>query len=247
MRLLICLITYNRLKYTKRTLKSLIDTIDVPYYLVAVDNDSTDKTIEWLQETGPQDLFVENGTNLYPGRAANIGWRMGLENWPDATHLMRCDNDMEFEPKWASTVEEYFEDFQDLGQLGLDHSALDNFNGNPDYLTISSNRRSKYENPHIINLWPGNVGGPCIIPRKVWDRGIRYDESPWSHDGGPRPTAQEDARLSLELLVKGYKVGHANERLATTFATPDTWKDYPEYYKKTLKERGYDYDSLVRW
>lgn len=235
MKLLVCLITYNRLKYTKRTLKSLIDTIDVPYYLVVVDNASTDGTQKWLEEKGPQDCLILNEYNYYPGKACNTGWERGLIEF-DADYLMRCDNDMEFAPEWASTAEEYFEAIPGLGQLGLDCTALDTYNDNPDYLTS--------ENGKTINLWPGNVGGPCIISRQVWDDGLRYYEGPWYHDGGERPTAQEDARLSLDLLVKGYKVGHATEKLAWTFATPETWKEFPTYYKKTMKERGYKWPKL---
>lgn len=234
MNLLICVVTHNRLSYTKRTLKSLIKTLDIPYYLVVVDNASSDETQEWLEKEGPQDLLILNPANFYPGKATNIGWERGLREFPQAELLMRCDNDMEFSPHWAARAEDYFRKMPSLGQLGLDFTALDTYNGNPDYLTSEGGK--------MVNLWPGNVGGPCIITREVWDCGLRYDESPWYHDGGERPTAQEDARFSLELLVKGFKVGHATERLAWTFATPETWNKYPDYYKKTMKERGYDFD-----
>jgi hypothetical protein len=31
-----------------------------------------------------------------------------------------------------------------------------------------------------------------------------------------------------------------DERLSWTFADESNWKDYPEYYKKTFYDRGYD-------
>lgn len=234
MQLLVCLISYNRLKYTKKTLKSFIDTITCPYYLVVVDNNSNAKTKKWLEENGPQDLLILNPYNFYPGRACNEGWERGLKSFPNATHLMRLDNDMQFEKGWDDKVEEYFEAINSLGQLGLDDTALETYNGNEAYLTS--------ENGKTINLWPGNVGGPCVISREVYDCGIRYDEQPWHHDGGLRPTAQEDAKLSMDILVKGFKVGHPTERLAWTFANESNWNEYPKYYQKTMKERGYDFD-----
>ena len=48
MNLLIVLITHDRLAYTKRTLRDLWDTIQVPYHLIVVDNASTDGTQEYL-------------------------------------------------------------------------------------------------------------------------------------------------------------------------------------------------------
>lgn len=243
MRLLICLITYNRLEYTKRTLKNLKETISVPYCLIVSDNGSTDGTTEWLKELPSfmdkyDDIGVElNNINLYPGRACNIGWAAGI--YYDPTHLMRLDNDMEFEPDWAEKALEYFEAIPVLGQLGLDNTALDTFNGDKRYLTTVNGK--------TINAWPGNLGGPCIIRREVYDRGARYDEAPWKDertDPSKMITPQEDVKFSLSMHNYGYIYGHPTEKLAQTFATPETWGDYKEYYKKTMSERGYDVSNF---
>lgn len=236
MKLLITCITYNRLAYTKRTLKSLIDTIEVPYYLVVVDNKSDDGTVKWLEKNGPQDLLIINPYNFYPGRACNIGWERGLRELPDADYLMRCDNDMEFTKGWDKKAEDYFNAIPPLGQLGLDHTALDSYNGDPRYITTM--------NGESVNAWPGNIGGPCIIRREVYDRGARYDETPWEDQKLKMITPQEDVKFSLKMHTYGYIYGHPTEKLATTFATPDTWKDYPNYYKQTFLERGYDANSI---
>lgn len=234
MKLLVCMVTYGRLAYTKRTLKSLINTIDIPYYLVIVDNHSTDGTLKWLEKTGPQDLLIENPYNFYPGRACNIGWERGIQEFPDATHLMRLDNDMEFEKGWDTKAEEYFEAIPLLGQLGLDNTALDGYSGDSRYVTEL--------NGETINAWPGNVGGPCIIRREVWDRGVRYNETPWKDlrkDEESMVTPQEDVKFSLQMHNYGYIYGHPTVKLAQTFANSTNRNDYPEYYKKTFTERGY--------
>lgn len=75
MNLLIAVVTYNRLDYTKKTLRMLWDTIEVPHYIVVIDNNSTDGTreyIETLVKRNRIDKAILNPDNYYPGKAANI-------------------------------------------------------------------------------------------------------------------------------------------------------------------------------
>lgn len=227
MKLLIVLISHNRLAYTSRTLQALIQSTQLPYYLVAVDNASSDKTPEYLEswrEEGKIDMVILNPKNYYPGKAANMGWEAGLVAYPEATHLMRLDNDMDFKRGWDLKAEEYFKKIDRLGQLGLDHSG-------------GENKTPQYYNGMPLVEWPGCVGGPNIIRREIWDAGVRYDESPWE---GSRSKVQEDSKLSRRLKDDGWLVGHMEERLSWTFALPETWGDYPGYYRKTFYDRGYD-------
>lgn len=227
MKLLIVLVTFNRMKYTQRTLKTLLDTIELPYYLVAADNASTDGTQDYLVrllKRGRIDRAILNTVNLYPGKACNIGWAEGLKDYPQATHLMRLDNDMHFERGWDLKAQEYFQRIDRLGQLGLD------FDG-------GENKTPQYYNGMGLIEWPGCVGGPNILRRSIFDSGIRYDETPWE---GSRSKLQEDSKLSRQVKNEGWLVGHMDERLSWTFATKDNWADYPEYYKKTMYDRSYD-------
>jgi len=244
MKLLIVLITFNRLAYTKKTLKYLHDTIDVhtDYHLVVVDNNSTDGTQEYLKNLLKRnriDQLILNPKNYYPGKACNIGWFEGLKKYPQATHLMRLDNDMCLLKGWDLKAAEYFENIPELGQLGLDHNAVAGPEAQGKRLTL---------NGMTINHWPGNVGGPNIISKAVWDKGIIYDEQPWHTDGpGTRPL-QEDSKFSQLIMVKGFIMGHWTDRLGYTFADETNWHEYPEYYEKTFKERGYDdmLDKITR-
>lgn len=233
MRLLIVLITYNRLAYTQQTLRNLLRTIELPFYLVVVDNASTDGTVEWLQgheKRNKIDKIIFNPDNYYPGKATNIGWEEGLKDYPEATHLMRLDNDMHFEKGWDLAAEDYFKKIPELGQLGLDHEAIEHPKAALRVLEI---------NGKSLNPWPGCVGGPNIIRRKLWDIGLRYMELMWN-DGRNSPL-QEDSQFSKAIQGAGYLTGHMTENLSRTFANKDNWKEYPEYYKKTMLERGYDH------
>lgn len=232
MKLVICLITHNRLAYTKRTLRDFYRTAELPYCLVIVDNASTDGTVEYLknhQKREKVDKIIFNEENLYPGQATNIGWAEGLKLFPEATHLMRLDNDMHLEPGWQKVAESYFKAIPELGQLGIDHDALDH---------PKAALRLQEINGKTINPWPGCVGGPNIMRRKLWDSGVRYQALRW--DDGRKTPLQEDSALSKEIKNRGFLVAHMTDKLAWTFANKDNWADYPDYYKKTLADRGYD-------
>lgn len=231
MKLLIVLITFNRLEYTKRTLRYLWDTIQVPHYLVIVDNNSTDGTKEYLkglEKRNKADLVIFNEDNYYPGKATNIGWETGIKLYPEATHLMRLDNDMELRQGWDINAESYFKAIPELGQLGLDHEAIE---------TPKAILREMYINGKCLNPWPGCVGGPNIIKREIFDSGLRYEEYMWND--GRNSALQEDSKFSRTILEKGYLSGHITEDLSRTFANKSNWKEYPEYYKKTMLDRGY--------
>lgn len=236
MKLLICLVTYERLDYTKKTLHSLWDNTsdDADYLLVVSDNNSTDGTQKYLKDLerrGRINIVLLNPENYYPGKACNLGWVAGLEVY-EPTHLMRLDNDMQLTKGWDKRVEAYFKAIPELGQLGLEHEAIE---------TPEAEMKKRIINGMAINEWPGVVGGPMVMPKKLWDAGLRYDETPWHKFQKNTPAMQEDSKLSQAIKAKGYLVGHAQEELGRTFATRDTWKQYPEYYKKTMEERGYDY------
>jgi glycosyltransferase involved in cell wall biosynthesis len=226
MKLLVVLITYNRLAYTKQTLRSLWDTITVPYYLVVVDNNSDDGTREYLEgllKRGRIDKLIPNPENYYPGKACNIGWTEGLKEYPQATHLMRLDNDMHFEQGWDKRAEGYFSTIDRLGQLGLD------FDG-------GENKVPQFYNGMGLIEWPGCVGGPCIIRRIIFNSGLRYSEERWE---GSNSKLQEDSRFSREVKNDGWLVGHMDERLSWTFANKENWGQYKDYYIKTMRDRGY--------
>jgi glycosyltransferase involved in cell wall biosynthesis len=229
MKLLIVMVTHNRLDYTKRTLENLLHTIEVPHFIIVADNASTDGTQDYLKmmsDKGKINYVITNKENLYPGKATNQAWELGTMYYPEATHLMRLDNDMALAEGWDYVVEKYFDRIPKLGQLGLDWGPMND----PD--------AKKFEEEHkgmIINPFPGNVGGTMVMRRELFEDGIRYDETPWSHTKEV-PTAQEDAKLSADIHDKGWLFGHSTEKIAWCI---DNWNDYPEYYIKTMTDRGY--------
>jgi glycosyltransferase involved in cell wall biosynthesis len=168
-------ITYNRLELTKQAVRSYLETVSVPYFLVISDNGSTDGTEQWLMEEwdhNPSELLLIP-QNRYPGFACNRGWEVADGS---ATHLHRADNDFKFLPGWCEEVEERFQD-PALGQLGL-----------------------RTDEEEQWAQW--NVGGNCIIRRELWDQGLRYDERPWTEYP---PGYSEDSIFSPAVEKLGYR------------------------------------------
>jgi glycosyltransferase involved in cell wall biosynthesis len=122
-----CIVTYNRLEYTKKAVESWLDTTK-DADLVIVDNGSTDGTREWILKEGLPHIF--NDRNLFPGAATNIGWHAGMKIFGKPDLLHRSDNDVEYLPGWREEVEEKFEQMPTLGQLGL-LNAIEDYGENP--------------------------------------------------------------------------------------------------------------------
>ncbi|MDE2097962.1 MAG: glycosyltransferase [Patescibacteria group bacterium] len=217
MNLTACVVTHNRLELTKRCIESFLATVSVPYYLVVVDNASTDGTLEWLiaEEDSSPDLILPLRENLYPGRACNVGWAAALPFNHDANLLLRADNDVEFLSGWCDELQRIFEDPK-VGQVGL--------------------LEQKFEQGC------SNVGGNCAIRRELWDAGLRWNEAPWSpsETGGTRP--YEDGLMSEAIMKAGYRIARV-ERECIKHNGWD-WDAYPNYYEKTAADRGYKPDWL---
>jgi len=241
MRLLIAVVTHNRLEYTKKCLRSLDESLsnddcideEDDYYVTVIDNASTDGTQEWLRsdELGGgfylHDNLILNKANRFPGAACNQAWMVGLQKF-DATHLCRIDNDCLMHDGWFTEAKDCFNSFPDLGQFGLIEMS--------DAKEFEYIKRTNDETNMSINTGPTNIGGPCIVDRKLWDDGLRYSEMPWQHFGGPTP--QEDVKLSLDIKAMGMFFGNTVDRIVTEMSFGNT-DDFYSYYERTFAQRGH--------
>jgi glycosyltransferase involved in cell wall biosynthesis len=173
------MITYDRLYATQKSLESYIETVTVPWTMMIIDNGSTDGTPQWLLDQHMSVRLVDYrllGENKYPGYACNRGWETAP---PEATFLHRADNDWAYYPGWCDQLKAAFEDPK-VGQVGLRTDAEESHNGVP---------------------IPWNVGGNCVIRRELWDKGLRYDERPWTK---LPPGHSEDTYMSPAVAAMGY-------------------------------------------
>lgn len=163
---------------------------------------------------GTREWIIENfsdfdllNTNQYPGFACNLGFARAPGS---ATHLHRADNDFIFLPGWCDEVRKRFRS-PDLGQLGL---------------------RTNEEELHNYN----NVGGNCVIRRKLWDEGLRYDERPWPQIREEVGKGwSEDGLLSPAVKKMGYRWRRVRTTCIQPLANPVA---SDPYYVQSLGDRG---------
>lgn len=222
------IVTHNRLEYTKRAVEAFWETqpiaggSDARWPLIIVDNASTDGTREWLSDTKPvPGVKVFNDQNLFPGAATNIGWHKALKTY-DVDLLMRLDNDIELLPGWRQEVERCFNRVDNLGQLGI-------LNRHEDY---DGNQPVTLDDTGTVNVHHGQVGGNCVIPRVVWDHGVRWRPGAWAPGG-----LDEDAYMSATVKQLGGLVGEVVPTIANNISF-HRFDDYPDYYRRTAALRG---------
>nr|WP_294517250.1 glycosyltransferase family 2 protein [uncultured Rhodopila sp.] len=92
-RITVAAVTWNRLEHTRRFIDSVMRLSHLPYYLLIIDNGSTDETVPYLRQLAaahPHVTILENRTNR--------GLVRGLLQIRDAVDdglVIYCDNDME--------------------------------------------------------------------------------------------------------------------------------------------------------
>ena len=149
-----CVVTHNRLAYSRRCIESLLENVRPGDQIIIVDNASDDGTVEWLR-TLPV-MVIYNAENRYPGAACNQGW----EALKGAEFLHRSDNDIEYLPGWQDEVEaQLTEGVSLLGILNLHED-----NGEPD----------PAEGLDFVDT----VGGNVVIPAHLFGA-MRWEEQPW--------------------------------------------------------------------
>jgi len=118
------LVTYNRLEFTKLTLKFLFSRTTTPYRLIIVDNGSTDGTVEYLQQLqAVRDvdiIFLKRNYGLEHARA------MALVHVQSRYHVY-FDNDLVCplsEPDWLARQIVLMDKHLDFGAMAMRPQVL---------------------------------------------------------------------------------------------------------------------------
>jgi len=149
--IVISILTYNKLEYTKKCLEKLFENTIMPYHRVVVtDNNSTDGTVKWLKTLDNKIRLIENRENVGFASAHNSV----IETYP-CHDIVLMNNDIEVPFNWLRILNEqaYSNDYGvvtpaivqngklDVGAV-LDSSAkgrslVDDFKTEPDWVTGS--------------------------------------------------------------------------------------------------------------
>ena len=151
----ICMVTYNRLEFTKQAVASIVKQTRFPYVLTVVDNNSTDGTGEYLKELYKRGIIknlVLLDRNIGVAKASNLAW----QTEPDAEYYLKFDNDIVMQKHdWLANMVKIVDEFPEIGVLGYNFESAS-------YPVITARNYSMRIKKQ------GNIGGACIlIPKRT--------------------------------------------------------------------------------
>ena len=181
----ICMVTFNRLEFTKSSIASILQYTCFPHVLTVVDNGSTDGTVEYLQRMKKEGIITNLillKDNVGVAKASNLAWSQE----PDAEYYMKFDNDIVIQkPNWLQRMVEVIDDSPALAMVGY------NFEPNSYPLQSINGQRVR---PKI-----GNLGGACVLIPKRTEQHLGF----WCEDYGLY--GEEDADYGARINLAGFQ------------------------------------------
>lgn len=186
----IILVTFNRLEFTKKTLKSIQERTKIPYNLIVVDNNSTDGTRDFL-------ISTEKDYKKVVLLDENIGLEMALNEgfkYVESDIFVTTDNDCiapMLEPCWLRRQATLMDFYKDFGAISLRPQVLIGVGPifNSDKLVVENNV----------------AGGSYRMMRKQLVKHIGGWTKKFENDG----RGNEEHDISSKIRQAGFKVGYA--------------------------------------
>lgn len=181
----ICMVTFNRLEFTKKAVESLVRYTRYPHVITIVDNNSQDGSKEYLQELKRKGIIknlVLLEDNIGVAKASNIAW----SREPEAEYYLKLDNDIIIQKTdWLSPMVEAIDNIPKLGAIGYNFESV-----SYPLETIQGGYRLRVKRN-------ANIGGACyLIPKRV-ERILGY----WCEDYGLY--GEEDGDYSYRIRLAG--------------------------------------------
>jgi GT2 family glycosyltransferase/tetratricopeptide (TPR) repeat protein len=102
----------NGFPHLERCIATFRATTPRPYQLIVIDNGSTDGSLEWLRAQ-PDVELLEMGRNIGAPAARNRGLVLAR-----GEHVLLCDNDVLFTPRWLARMLGHLHAWPDVGMVG---------------------------------------------------------------------------------------------------------------------------------
>ena len=167
MNIAIVFVTHNRVKYTRKAIKQLLDDPTEQFDLYLWDNASTDETPEYLKDAIKDPRIVEvvlSKENVGQTGAMNYVWAK-----TKAELVGKVDNDCLVAPGWTRIFAKAHEDIEKLGAVACWHFFPDDF----DY-ELAKHKIQRFGNHQIFrHPWVGGTG--FLMKRKTF-----LEIGPWS-------------------------------------------------------------------
>ena len=141
-RTLITILTWNHLKVTKNTIKSLYKHNTYDFDLLFIDNGSIDGTVEYLEKRYE---VIKNKTNEGIFNASTKAWKEGVKKGYD--YILNLQNDFPCtRPIPIKEMEKYMDNNRDIGFIRLNKKKDKKKN-------IVTGESIKYDNPEKIGSY----------------------------------------------------------------------------------------------
>lgn len=186
----IMMVTYNRLHLTKQTVDNIYQTINKPFQFIIIDNNSTDGTIEYLNELNKQydNVFIKfNNENYGIGKARNQCLKIADEL--NTEWYVTIDNDILLHDGWLIECIDILKHNKHFGAIGVSFEPTI-------YPIIKSNG---YEFEHKSK---GNLGTACMVFHKSLHKMIGFFATDYEK------YAHEDADWGNRIIFAGLKIGY---------------------------------------
>ena len=239
----IIMLSYGKHEQTYEAIKSIVDTVKIPFEIVLFDNGSDSKTIKFLEsEVSVKYPFVKmifNKVNLGPAE----GRRQALK-YAKGPYYVTFDNDEIAQPGWLEELLIRGETSPDIGAIGSRVFF-------PDNTLQFSGGGVRYIDEELIELVRYDMGLSRFDPSAAKFRDCEWlpigatlfkiDPSSYLHSG--YPNLFEDAGVSFGLRKEGYRL--VNAPGALVLHNHFMYKDEISMKKKYLEAR-YNSDGMLR-
>ena len=229
-RVAIYTITYNRLKYTKLSFKSLEETAGYSYDHFVVDNGSIDGTRNFLVDYFPPERRIIHGANQGISQASNHAVDM-ITDTKKYDIIVKWDNDcIGLTKGWLTKMVDLWHATRMIALSCYVQGLVDNPGGAP-RIAYGTLRKE------LIGLTK-HLGGIChFVDIHAYD-GFRWDEDSFLH-------GVQDVEFSQHLSFHGYTQGYLENYYVShgPQGTEQQKKDFPEYFEKRIKEKQIRYEK----
>ncbi|SDO64822.1 glycosyltransferase [Clostridium gasigenes] len=195
----IIILTYNQLNFTKLCIESIRKFTPLENYeIIVVDNNSTDDTVEWLENQENLKVIYNKENKGFPA-GCNQGMVISKGD-----NLLLLNNDTIVTPNWLNNLQMALYSSNDIGAVGCISNNCSNFQEiQVNYTNISEmlefSTKINVSTPSAWDYRLKLIGYCYMIKREVLDKIGLLDER-------FTPGNYEDDDLSLRILSEGYKL-----------------------------------------
>jgi glycosyltransferase involved in cell wall biosynthesis len=218
-------ITYDRLDYTKRMVKSLNKSTKYPYDWFVFDNGSQDGTPEWLEKQKARKVFL-NHDNSGITNASNV-LLDAIFTTGEYQIIIKVDNDCDFMTfGWLETIVDLWKRNKWLYITPYPEGLVHNPGGAPrvGYSTIG---------PYFVEV-SYHLSGLCAA---VWSK--VYEKFRWSDQF---LHGNQDREASVAFTKQGFMPMYLPQhRVMHMDNTMGQYQKYPDYFKRRVEEKKTTY------